>query len=428
MTLTETAYWTKKLSVVIGIFLFVSILSLYIYLRQSNKTIEPQEYIYPQNTCTQTKDEFLKHKLVIPSLKIKADITPTYTIETPSGQFSAMPSIVNVYKFETLTAFLTVKDKAQEIAQILGFDPEKIQKPDSLHYAWEKENPRQTFLISTRTRHFQFKTDFTDPSLKIMKTSAPTEAKAIKKANDIMNKIGLLSRDFKKEDPLIKYIVINPDGSFSEAHSPSDAQLIRIDYRRSIPSISIPKNYPKADKIIKKYQTPFLRYREDQIDGKDYYQFIASVVNTDTQKSTVSVYVGSKPDSGSATIYQIDFYNWYIDPQPCGTYFLTSPTVAFDKVQSGEASLVYLNDKNGDTVRPYTPRSVQAFNVYDLYLAYYDSVTEQKFLQPIYIVSGEAIFSDGKKGRFYFYVPAIDYDLIRNAPKKTISSTNAVKH
>ena len=424
MTLTETAYWTKRLSVVIGGFLFVAIIVLYVFLSQNAKPVEPLEYVYPQNTCTQTREEFVENKLQIPSLKIKSDVTPSYTIETPTGQFSDMPAIVNVYRFKPLSAFLTVRDSAQSIAKTLGFDPEAIQKPDSLHYMWEKKNPKQTFIISTRTQHFQFKTDFTDPSLKILNTVAPNEQRAIDLANRMMDKIGLMSNDFLKESPTTKFIIINPDGSFSEASSALDAQLIRIDYHRSIASISVPMDYPNADVIIKKYESKFLRYREESIGGRKYYQFIASIVTPDTQKSTVSVYVGTDPESGYGKIYQIDFFNWYIEDTSCGTYSLISPTVAFDKIQSGEASLVYLNDKNGDTVKPYSPRSVQAFHVYDMFLAYYDSVEEQKFLQPIYIVSGEAIFSDGRKGQFYFYVPAIDYDVIRDAPKQTTSTAN----
>ncbi len=427
MTLTETAYWTKRLSIVIGGFLFIAITSLYIYLRQTNKKPTPIEYIFPQNTCTQTKAEFLKNKLNIPSLKINNDIKPTYSIETPSGQFSDMPAIVNVYKFKELTAYLTVKDTAIKIAEILGFDPNSIEKPDSLHYSFKKKYPKQTLVFSTSTQHFQLQTDFTDPKLKIIRTKAPSKEAAIEYANSIMNKIGLLSSDFRKQSPLIKYIKISPDGTFSEAPSESEAQLIRIDYRRSIPAIAIPQTYPNAQQIIAKYKSSVLTFREDTIQNKNYFELVAPIVTADTQKSTVSVYVGSSPDTGYPTIYQIDFFDWYINDIPCGTYALISPSVAFDKIQSGEGSLVYLNDKNGDTVKPYTPRSVQAFNVYDMYLAYYDSVDEQKFLQPIYIISGEAIFKNGNKGRFYFYVPAIDYDIIQNAPAtKNKQSNNSV--
>jgi hypothetical protein len=142
------------------------------------------------------------------------------------------------------------------------------------------------------------------------------------------------------------------------------------------------------------------------------------LVAEDTQKSNISVYVGQNPHRETTIpyIYQIDFINWYLEDSKCGTYALISPTTAFDMVQNGKGSLVYLNEKEGDTIRPYEPIDVASFNVYDLYIAYYDSTAEQKYLQPIYIISGEAVFTNGHKGQFYFYVPAINYDVIVDAP------------
>ena len=83
--------------------------------------------------------------------------------------------------------------------------------------------------------------------------------------------------------------------------------------------------------------------------------------------------------------------------------------------------MVYLNDKNGDTVAPYKPRKVSKFTILDLALGYYDAPEEQEFLQPIYVFIGEATFSDGRLGRFYFYLPAIDYSIIQDAPPDTPS-------
>jgi hypothetical protein len=83
-------------------------------------------------------------------------------------------------------------------------------------------------------------------------------------------------------------------------------------------------------------------------------------------------------------------------------------------VQNGEGSLVYLNEKNGDDVVPYSPKKVTKFTIYGITLGYYEPSTEVEFLQPIYIIRGEATLDSGIIGTVYFYVPAIDYDAVKD--------------
>ena len=93
---------------------------------------------------------------------------------------------------------------------------------------------------------------------------------------------------------------------------------------------------------------------------------------------------------------------------------MISPNTAIEKVQAGEASLVSLIDMNGDTVTDYTPRSVKKFTIMYVNLTYFESAQEQSYLQPVYVISGEVIFSNDTKGEFDFYYPAIDYDNVQD--------------
>jgi hypothetical protein len=75
---------------------------------------------------------------------------------------------------------------------------------------------------------------------------------------------------------------------------------------------------------------------------------------------------------------------------------------------------VSLIDTNGDTVVDYIPRSVKKFTIMYVNLTYFESAQEQAYLQPVYVISGEVIFSNDTKGEFDFYYPAIDYDNVQD--------------
>jgi hypothetical protein len=49
-----------------------------------------------------------------------------------------------------------------------------------------------------------------------------------------------------------------------------------------------------------------------------------------------------------------------------------------------------------------------------VFLVYYEDREELGFLQPVYVISGEAIFENDTKGLFDFFYPAINYSIVQN--------------
>jgi hypothetical protein len=47
---------------------------------------------------------------------------------------------------------------------------------------------------------------------------------------------------------------------------------------------------------------------------------------------------------GAPRVYGIDYKNWILEPEYCGTYQLISPAQVLTYVQNEEASLIYLNE------------------------------------------------------------------------------------
>ena len=50
----------------------------------------------------------------------------------------------------------------------------------------------------------------------------------------------------------------------------------------------------------------------------------------------------------------------------------------------------------------------------DVLIVYYEDREELDYLQPVYLVTGEAIFTDGTKGSFDFFYPAINYEIVQD--------------
>ena len=187
--------------------------------------------------------------------------------------------------------------------------------------------------------------------------------------------------------------------------------------------VTIPSNIVGANSMIQTFNRKFAEppivetpiINDERIE---VYTFNTLVSFPQTQKSNISVYVGAedKDQNSSSTkgVYQIDYTYWPIQVESCGTYELISPQVAIEKVQSGEGSLVYLFEVDGDDVVEYTPKRVKKFLVFDVFIVYYEDREELDFLQPVYLISGEAIFENDTKGLFDFFYPAINYEIVQD--------------
>jgi len=409
MTLTEAAFWTKRFGVIalamLGIFGIVVI----ILTSSSKKSILPQ-YISANFACTEEKEAFLTNKLSIPSLKLANGNNMYFELQTDSGKIDALPDIINVYKLEADAKILATK---------FGFTAEKIVRNGTESYSWTDGN--RTLVVLSKNLNFTLKTNPTYIKKIAATGTTPSEQEAKSIAVNFLRGIGFSTTDYSNGTPTTTLINVNPDGSYSEASSLSEAELVRVDFNRNKSMITIPSNIVGASTMVDTFKrtlgeptTESTIINDERID---IYTFNTAVTFLNTSKSNISVYVGiaaNKNEKYLSAIYQMDYTYWPIQETACGTYELINPNIAIEKIQAGEGSLVYLNDTKGDTVVDYTPRSVKKFTILYVNLTYFESATEQQYLQPVYVISGEVIFSNDTKGEFDFYYPAIDYDNVQD--------------
>lgn len=427
MTLTEAAHWTKKLIwfVLAGFILFVV---LVIVLINRSRPQQLPQYMFPDFACTQTKEEFIPHvqnlhehlrdEAINYTLESGAD---AFTLETQTGRIAQIPEVINIYRYDNPGQLLTVQDDAKDLADNLGFRPEQMQRVGTTTYRWADDFGR-TLTVQARNFVFDLKTDLTRSDVRPITGEAPTEDQARTSARDILNSRNLLTRDYLRNSPETMDLAVQPDGTFRQAQYKQETDLIRVDFFREASMITIPSNVAGAEEAIGVLERQGHRATSEEVrtpQGRvTLYKFNAPIVNKDIHKSNVSVYVGRADlrdrNRPSTRIFGIDYKNWILEPEYCGTYKLISPAQVLTYVQNQEASLMFLNERDGDNVLQDGTKNVRNFTIKDINIAYYDAPHEQEFLQPIYLVRGEATFTTGIMGDFIFYYPAIDYEFIQD--------------
>jgi hypothetical protein len=429
MTLTEAAYWTRRFGIIVVGMLSILIIIIVFILNAPTSTGTLPEYLNANYACTPKKEEFLKEKLEIPSLELAEGSDKQFSLETETGQADQLTRIVNVYKYDNSGQALDSQNEAKNIASKLGFDPLKMQREGTTYYTWTDTATSKSLKIRASDLNVVMKTDYTKSGAYPLDTSLPTDEEAKNMASAVLRGAGLMTTDYAAQKPTITLIKIEQDGTLSEAKAKVDADLIRIDFERRKPIISFPSNVSGAatmKEILEKEKFTSVVQKKITSEGQlELYDFTALLVPTAVVKSNISVYIGPQNKAikfqNLSNVYQIEYNNFPIQDQFCGTYQLIPRSQALQTVQKGGGSLVYLNEKNGDTVRPYVPRKVTKFTIYQIQLKYYDPPEATRFLQPIYVIHGEATFDTGLIGEFYYYVPAINYDQVTDKviPKVT---------
>lgn len=422
MTLTEASFWTKRFGVIAGVAAAVFVIIALILTIEKKEEMPPQ-YMTANFACTETPDGFLPYVLEIPSLDLASGSEMVFDIQTDSGKIDSLPNIINVYEFANPTQSLNAQAEAKVIANRLGFNPDAIVRRGTDTYEWTDTQFDRKLTIKARNLNFTMQTDSTYIKNISKNGNLPSAQEAKSIAVNFLRGINLLEDDYSKGTHKTTYIRINVDGSFSEASAPADADLIRVDLQRSKSMITIQANIVGADQMVEtlteKLSTPNEETSIINDERIDIFTFNTPITFLDVNRSNISIYVGAEDDDkdgGGAvnSVYQVEYTNWPIEEDACGTYELISPATAIEKVQSGEGSLIYLNELNGDSVIEYTPKKVKKFTIQYVNLTYFEANGEQKYLQPQYIVSGEAILENDIKAEFDFSYPAINYGIIQN--------------
>ena len=277
----------------------------------------------------------------------------SFSLETVGGEIPSMADSAKVYLIRfPRSGFLDI-DRAKQKAASLGFvlEPEKIT---DVVYRWTRTSPLAAVLdLDTVDDSFEMNVSWeTDPGF-LSEQLAPTEAQAITEAKGLLKSGQFLRSDLDNGVAKTQFLAYK-GGKLVDVLSLSEADFVEVDLFRA--------------SIIQD-------------------QRVFEVTTPDPDKGVAEVLISSSRGQGRRVVSASYRYT-NVEYEQFQTYPVISGGQAWQLLQQGYG-YVASYPENGDAA---VVRRVK--------FGYYDSLDDQKFMQPIYIFEGD----EG----FVAYVPAVN--------------------
>ncbi len=344
LTLTQTAYWTRKILKFGAIFLVALI-----FLRFTFKIINSLwKQIHPPPPPPPTVAFGKLPKLKFP--ENKNNLKLNFKLETIQGGLPKLPNVGKVYFIPKEGPNLLALDRASQMAKKLGFksQPEAISEKV---YRWKTENiPSTTIDIDINTQNFHLYYDYqNDPEI-LTNKNLPNNEQAAQEVKNFLANNGLLTDELATGSAEFVYLKYTPP-NLTPAASLSEADFVKVNlFRADLDGLKILPPNPK-DSLI---------------------SFLFSGLRS----------LGKR-------IIEVKYTYYPLERNIFATYPLKTPQNAWQELQSGNGYIANLDEnQSGEVI------------VRKVYLAYYDSEEPQNFLQPIFVFEGDK--------NFIGFVPAID--------------------
>lgn len=306
-----------------------------------------------------------------------------YQIQTPSGSLpKSQGNVVTVYGFKSTNLSLLSSTQATHIAQYFNFTSAPTSTNNDI-YIWQQNNQKMIYDIKTAqyrlssiNAYSQINSDNSNGK-NILTNDGITSA-----AGSIMQTLpNQISSDYSLASPDLVYLNYASNGSVTEVSDISLSNAVKVIYKR--------------------------KYNILVVDGKNVNDLMASLIGDNPRDGNINMILDSDTATPQSNLIEFNFSNSIIDPSKTSTYNLKTPTQAWQDVKIGQAYLVSLVKDGQSPYLPYKQLSVSKFQLQDMYLAYYDGLSKQDYMQPIYVMSGEAVLTDNTNAKFFFYTSAI---------------------
>lgn len=333
MTLTETAYWARRIikygsitlvSLIVAIFAWRGI--YFVYRLAFPKPPPPPE---------------VKFK-TLPPLVYDSRVQPalTYKLETEKGEdLSTLPTQANVYFMPTPQSSLSSLDAAVQVAQALGYSPAGTPLSDVIYRFSHRDTPSVLDInIVNKTASISYNL-VEDPSLLALRPRS--EAEAINVALSFLTRGGLLAQDLAQGRQEVEKMASGPE-ALVRVGSISEANFVRVNFLR--------RNYDGLPVIASK------------IDRGNVWLLV------------------SGETSGPKQVIAGEYHYFPVAEEQRSTYPIKTAQVAWEELQAGK----------GFIISP--PSSGTSVTIRRVSLAYYDSGKPQQFLQPVVVFDGDGGF------------------------------------
>ncbi|MFZ5376139.1 MAG: hypothetical protein ACOZAN_00520 [Patescibacteria group bacterium] len=271
-----------------------------------------------------------------------ADRPKSYRLEITTRELPEFSDRAKVFLMPKSEPSLLADERVKEIASIYSFifEPEVL---DTRTYRWTKSQPLETSLeMDIQTLAFKLRSDYLSrPELITAKSTLPENYEAVERIKQFLNTAELLGDDMATVAGRVTYLK-SLGGELEEAFSLSDADFLRIDI--------------------------------DRLPIDDIYEMISQ----EGRKGVVSAIITGSTTK-NASIVEMDYHYRHVDYSQVETYPIRSTKLAWKMLQAGECYVINKGKKDEATIRKVR-------------LGYYESWSEQEYLQPVYIFEGDDDF------------------------------------
>lgn len=278
----------------------------------------------------------------------------SYVLETVGNEIPSFGPNAKVFFISKSRVSLLGLDRGKKQAASLGFvfEPEQIS---GTLYRWTKSSPLPSTLeLDYTSGVFNLEVRWqTNPNF-LSSRLLPNELQAISETRTFLKNAGSLPIDMANGEIKATFLKFS-GGQMTETLSLSQADFIRVDmFRQPVDDLSI--------------------------------------LPTDPKKGVARVLISGSRTQGQR-IVSAEYRHTRVEYEQFHTYPLISGTVAWEKLKVGEGLVASNPSENNRVV------------VRKIKLAYFDSLDDQSYLQPIYVFEGD--------NDFVGYVPAIDPEWIQ---------------
>jgi len=306
-------------------------------------------------------------KLNIPSLALDSSSQPEYFLETTTGELPNLGESGTVHKIREKRATLLSEERMKNLAKSVGF----LGSPNPLsasEYFWEDALTGRTLSTNIITESFTLDINPVILSQMVSKGSAPIAEQAISSTKGFLKSLDLLSEDFEMGSQTTLLVTVDR-GKITEAISLSEAIATKVNFFKSLDDIPILGPNPK--------------------------------------EGLIEVYITNTTGDEALMYPKMRYSNWEVEEDENATYYYLPINTAYEKITSGEGSIVYLKKDSTDHFESYKPIYVLNVVITDVGLIYYHSPNYLKYLQPVYVFRGRFTAFDGEEGEYIAYVPAV---------------------
>lgn len=346
-TLTETAYYSR-----LGIKWGSAGLLVFIVLR----LIFGAAVAYYQSIPRPLKPDYYWGPL--PEVSFPQVASPSgqlsFVLQTQTGTIPEVASAAaRVYLMPKQSQHLLSLTESQAIVRRMGFDGEPREESKTQFQWTDADSQLRTIVMETTNKHFKLNYFFPYDLTLFTQRVIPSPQEATSEGISFLQQAQLDIPDIALTTPTVTYLKL-VGNQLEPTSSQSQADGVRLDFFRQ-PYASIP-------------------------------------VVTDTFSDGIIQMTMSGATDSKKRLLEVKYNYWPADAQQYGIYPIKTSQKAWEELQAGRTYIAKF------------PKDTTRIRISDVFLAYYDSVAAQTFMQPIYVFVGE-------KNTFAAYVSAVDYTI-----------------